>query len=173
MYSQTRESLLQVLSPLPSSHTSDLCTILAEHRTFIQLYRFSKYYIMFHLHICEDYLHILLMLLATLEEIHMFPEYDSTMARDLYNIDMEPFICRAVQYHPPLSDSLNLYFVLSNNICILLYFLCTVLKLYCMLFTYRSQLKNSLCGQLLFFPCINTFFTKSLSNNAYNHDKFC
>ena len=37
-----------------------------------------------------------LMLLATLDETHtdyMFLEYELTMARDLYNIDMEPFIC--------------------------------------------------------------------------------
>ena len=56
---------------------------------FIHLYRFSKYCIMFHLHICEDSLHMLLMLLATLDETHtnyMFPEYELTMARDLYNI---------------------------------------------------------------------------------------
>ena len=41
----------KILSSLPSyHHTSNLGITLAECRTFIQLYRFSKYYIMFHLH---------------------------------------------------------------------------------------------------------------------------
>ena len=54
--------------------------------TAIQVFKILQ---MFHLHICEDCLHMLLMLLATLDETHtnyMFPEYELTMARDLYNI---------------------------------------------------------------------------------------